>query len=238
MGLTAEFLARKHGISRREQDQWAWLSHQRAGSAFAKRRFKAELVPVHGRDPEGQQVLVEIDQCVRGDTSLEKLAALEPVFLPERGTITAGNSSPVNDGAAALLVMSQAKAQQLGLRPLVRIRSTAVAGVEPALMGTGPVAASRKALGRAGLTISDIDLVELNEAFAVQVLCCARLLRIDTDRMNVNGGAIAIGHPLGASGARMATTLIHAMLDRDATLGLATMCIGFGQGIATIFERV
>jgi acetyl-CoA acyltransferase len=158
--------------------------------------------------------------------------------MPKLGTVTAGNSSPLNDGAAALLVMSEEKAESLGLKPIARVRATAVAGVEPSVMGTGPVPATQKALKRAGLQLSDIDLVELNEAFAAQAIACLRMLDLDLEKTNVRGGAIAIGHPLGASGARIATTLIHNMIDRDATLGLATMCIGVGQGIATIFERV
>jgi acetyl-CoA acyltransferase len=175
---------------------------------------------------------------VRPDTTLEALAALEPAFMPKVGTVTAGNSSPLNDGAAALLVMSADKAKELGLKPLVRVRATAVAGVEPSVMGTGPVPAVKKVLDRAGLKLADIDLIELNEAFAAQALACIRMLKLDENRVNVRGGAIAIGHPLGASGARIATTLINTMIDRDAKLGLATMCIGLGQGIATVFERV
>jgi acetyl-CoA acyltransferase len=238
MGKTAEFLARRERISRADQDQFAWRSHQRAVAAQQTGKFSAELVPVPGRDEQGLRFLVDRDQCVRKDTSLAALAALEPVFVPGSGTITAGNSSPLNDGASALLMMSRSRARELGLRPLVRIRATAIAGVEPAVMGTGPVPATRKALARAGLQLTDIDLVELNEAFAAQALACIRILGLDEQRVNVHGGALALGHPLGASGARIATTLIHAMRDRDATFGLATMCIGFGQGIATIFERV
>jgi acetyl-CoA acyltransferase len=182
--------------------------------------------------------LVERDQTVRADATAEALAALKPAFLPDVGTITAGNSSPLNDGAAAMLVMSEEKATSLGLKPLARVVATAVAGVEPAVMGTGPVPATHKALKRAGLKLADIDLIELNEAFAAQALACIRILELDEEKVNVRGGAIAIGHPLGASGARIATTLIHTMHDRGARLGLATMCIGVGQGIATIFERV
>jgi acetyl-CoA acyltransferase len=169
---------------------------------------------------------------------LESLAALKPAFMPGMGTVTAGNSSPLNDGAAALLVMSEERAKALGLKPLARIRATAVAGVDPAVMGTGPVPATQKALKRAGMKLGDIELIELNEAFASQALACVRMLELDEAKVNVRGGAIAIGHPLGASGARIATTLIHAMRDRDATLGLSTMCIGVGQGIAVIFERL
>lgn len=238
MGVTAEFLAQTQGISREDQDQFALRSHQQAAAAHANGQFKREIVPVYGRDEQGNRLLVVVDQCVRPDTSLEALAALEPAFMPKMGTVTAGNSSPLNDGAAGMLVMSEEKAQSLGLKPLVRVRATAVAGVEPSVMGTGPVPATKKALKRAGLQLSDIDLIELNEAFAAQAIACIRMLCMDPEKVNVRGGAIAIGHPLGASGARIATTLIHTMIDRNATIGLATMCIGVGQGIATIFERV
>ena len=170
--------------------------------------------------------------------AMEALAALEPAFMPKIGTVTAGNSSPLNDGAAALLVMSDEKAKSLSLKPLVRVRATAVAGVEPSVMGTGPVPAVQKALRRAGLTLADIDLIELNEAFAAQALACIRMLGLDEEKVNVRGGAIAIGHPLGASGARISTTLINTMVDQDARFGIATMCIGLGQGIATVFERI
>ena len=179
-----------------------------------------------------------MDQCIRRDTSLEQLASLPPAFMPRQGTVTAGNSSPLNDGAAAMLIMSEEKAAELGMTPMARILATAVAGVEPSLMGTGPVPAVGKALSRAGLDIADIELVELNEAFAAQSLACIRMLGLDQTKVNVHGGAIAIGHPLGASGARIATTLLYAMQKHDVQLGVATMCIGLGQGIATIFERV
>jgi acetyl-CoA acyltransferase len=239
MGITAEFLAQTQGISREEQDAFALRSHQRAATAQQGGDFKSEMIEVFGRDEAGERFLVNRDQCVRPDTSAEALAALKPAFLPPGlGTVTAGNSSPLNDGAAALLVMSDEKAKSLGLKPLVRVLATAVVGVEPAVMGTGPVPATQKALKRAGLSLSDIDLVELNEAFAAQAIACIRMLGLDEEKINVRGGAIAIGHPLGASGARISTTLIHNMIDRDAELGLATMCIGVGQGIATIFERV
>jgi acetyl-CoA acyltransferase len=238
MGVTAEFLAQTQGISRADQDAFALRSHQRAAAAYAAGEFRAEIVPVWGHDEAGNRVLVERDQTVRADASLEALAALKPAFMPELGTVTAGNSSPLNDGAAAMLVMSAERTAELGLKPLVRIVATAVAGVEPAVMGTGPVPATHKALKRAGLKLSDIDLIELNEAFAAQALACMRMLEMDPERVNVRGGAIAIGHPLGASGARIATTLIHTMLDRGVRFGLATMCIGVGQGIATIFERI
>jgi acetyl-CoA acyltransferase len=238
MGITAEFLAQTQGISREEQDAFALRSHERAAAAHAAGEFKREIVPVWGRNEAGDRIRVTIDQCVRPDASAEALAALKPAFVPEFGTVTAGNSSPLNDGAAGLLVMSEEKSKSLGLKPLVRVVSTAVVGVEPAVMGTGPVPATQKVLKRAGLKLSDVDLIELNEAFAAQAVACIRMLEADEEKVNVRGGAIAIGHPLGASGARIATTLIHNMIDRDATLGLATMCIGIGQGIATVFERV
>jgi acetyl-CoA acyltransferase len=238
MGITAEFLAQTQGISREEQDAFAMRSHQRAAAATARGDFAREIVPVWGRNELGERSLIEIDQCIRPDCSLEGLAALKPAFMPGMGTVTAGNSSPLNDGAAALLIMSEEKAAALGLKPLARVLATAVVGVDPSVMGTGPVPATQKALKRAGLTLADIDLIELNEAFASQSIACMRMLGLDEEKVNVRGGSIAIGHPLGASGARIATTLIHNMVDRGAALGLATMCIGVGQGIATIFERV
>ena len=237
MGFTAEFLAQSQGISRGDQDAFALSSHHKAAAATADGLFTGEIIPVWGRDEAGARLHVTSDQCIRADTSLAALASLKPAFMPGMGSVTAGNSSPLNDGAAALLVMSEEKANALGLKPLVRIRATAVAGVDPAVMGTGPVPATQKALKRAGLTLDDIDLIELNEAFASQSIACMRMLKLDETKVNVRGGSIAIGHPLGASGARISTTLIHAMLASDATLGLATMCIGIGQGIATIFER-
>jgi acetyl-CoA acyltransferase len=237
MGVTAEFLAQTQGISRGDQDAFAHQSHMLAAEAHASGQFAREIAPVYGRDEEGNRILATMDQCVRTDSTLEALAALEPAFMPKFGTVTAGNSSPLNDGAAALLVMSEERAKTLRLKPLVRVVATAVAGVEPCVMGTGPVPATQKALARAGLKLADIDLIELNEAFAAQSLACIRMLGMDVAKVNVRGGAIAIGHPLGASGARIATTLIHAMIDRGARYGLATMCIGLGQGIATIFER-
>ncbi len=237
MGFTAEFLAQSQGISREAQDEFALASHQKAAAATAANEFNNEIIPVWGRNEAGERTLVTTDQCIRPDGTLESLAALKPAFMPGMGTVTAGNSSPLNDGAAALLVMSEEKAKELGLKPLVKIRATAVAGVDPSVMGTGPVPATKKALKRAGVEMADIDVIELNEAFASQALACIQMLRFDEDRVNVRGGAIAIGHPLGASGARISTTLIHAMLASDANLGLATMCIGIGQGIATVFER-
>ncbi|HVU88566.1 MAG TPA: acetyl-CoA C-acyltransferase FadA [Pirellulales bacterium] len=238
MGFTAEFLAQSQGISREEQDAFALRSHQLAAKAHANGEFRREIIPVWGRDEAGNRQLVEVDQCVRPDATAESLAALKPAFMPGMGTVTAGNSSPLNDGAAALLIMSDEKAKALGFKPLVKIVATAIVGVDPCVMGTGPVPATKKALKRAGMKLSDIDLVELNEAFASQALSCIRSLGLDQDKVNVRGGAIAIGHPLGASGARITTTLIRNMIDRNVNLGLATMCIGAGQGIATIFERV
>ncbi len=238
MGVTAEFLAQTQGISREEQDEFALNSHRKAAAAQAAGEFAKEMVPVWGRDEAGHRILVDHDQCVRPDASMEALAALKPAFMPGLGTVTAGNSSPLNDGAAALLIMSADKAKSLGLKPIARVVATAVVGVDPAVMGTGPVPATQKALKRAGMTLKDLDLIELNEAFASQALTCIRMLGLDEAKVNVRGGAIAIGHPLGASGARISTTLLRAMVDRKASVGLATMCIGVGQGIATIFERV
>ena len=237
MGVTAEFLAQTNGISREQQDALALRSHQLASAAQDAGQFEREIVPVYALDEDGNRFLADRDQCVRSDTSAEALGELAPAFMPKMGTVTAGNSSPLNDGAAAMLIMSEESAQQLGLKPLVRVRGTAVAGVEPSVMGTGPVPATKKVLKRTGLSLDEIGLIELNEAFAAQVLACARILKLDQERLNVRGGSIAIGHPLGASGARIATTLIHAMIDQDVEFGLATMCIGVGQGIATVFQR-
>ncbi|HEY1599378.1 MAG TPA: acetyl-CoA C-acyltransferase, partial [Pirellulales bacterium] len=201
MGFTAEFLAQTQGITREEQDAFALRSHQLAAKAHANGEFAREIVPIWGRDEAGNRLLVEVDQCVRADATAESLAALKPAFMPGMGTVTAGNSSPLNDGAAALLIMSDEKAKSLGFKPLVKIVATAIVGVDPAVMGTGPVPATQKALKRAGLKLTDIDLFELNEAFASQALACVRMLGIDQDKVNVRGGSIAIGHPLGASGA-------------------------------------
>jgi acetyl-CoA acyltransferase len=238
MGLTAENLAIRYKISRREQDEFALRSHQRAAQATDSGAFAREIIPTWGRDDEGRRKILTQDQCIRRDTSLEALSALKPVFMPEGGTVTAGNSSPINVGAAALLVMSQERARELGLKPIAKVRAMAVAGVDPSVMGIGPVPATHKALERAGLKLENIDLIEVNEAFAAQTLSVIKLLKADPEKVNVRGGAIAIGHPLGASGARISTTLLHAMRDRKARFGLATMCIGAGQGIATIYEAV
>ncbi len=238
MGLTAENLAIRYKIGRREQDEFALRSHQRAAQATDSGAFRKEIIPTWGRDEEGRRKVLTEDQCIRRDTSLEALGALRPAFMPDGGTVTAGNASPLNVGAAALLVMSEERAKELGLRPKVRIRAMAVAGVDPSVMGIGPVPATHKALERAGLKLEDIDLIEINEAFAAQTLAVMKLLKVGPEKVNVRGGAVAIGHPLGASGARIAATLIHAMEDRQAKFGLATMCIGAGQGIATVFEAV
>jgi acetyl-CoA acyltransferase len=238
MGMTAEQLAAAHGISRRQQEAYALESHRRAAAAADSGLFDDEIVPVFGHDEAGALCEAIHDQSIRRDTSLAGMAALEPAFLPKLGTITAATSAPLSDGAAALMVMSAAEARRQQLEPLVRVVTTAVVGVPPAAMGTGPVAATQKLLARAGLAIGDVDLIELNEAFAAQALHCIEALGLDPERVNVRGGSLAIGHPLGASGARIATTLIHAMRESGARLGLATMCIGLGQGIALLFERV
>ncbi|HKB38420.1 MAG TPA: acetyl-CoA C-acyltransferase, partial [Gemmataceae bacterium] len=238
MGLTAENLAIRYKISRKEQDEFALRSHQRAAQATDSGAFAREIVPTWGRDEEGRRKVMHEDQGIRRDTSLEALLALKPAFMPEGGTVTAGNASQISVGAAAVLILSEERAKELGLRPRARIRAMAVAGVDPSVMGIGPVPSAHKALQRAGLKLEDIDLIEINEAFAAQTLAVVKHLKADLEKVNVRGGAIALGHPLGASGARLATTLLHAMEDRGATFGLATMCIGAGQGIATIFERV
>jgi acetyl-CoA acyltransferase len=236
MGLTAENLALRYRISRKEQDEFALRSHRRAAEATDSGAFAREIVPTWGRDAQGRKQLLKEDECIRRDSSLEALAALKPAFMPEGGTVTPGNASPLNVGSAALLIMSEDRAKELGLTPKVKVRAMAVAGVDPSVMGIGPVPATHKALERAGLKLSDIDLIEINEAFAAQTLAVIKVLGADPEKVNVRGGALAIGHPLGASGARIAATLIHAMQDRRARFGLATMCIGAGQGIATIFE--
>jgi len=238
MGLTAEHLAAAQGISRQAQEAYALDSHRKAAVAADAGLFDDELVTVLGHDEAGGLVAATRDQAIRGDTSLEAMAALEPAFLPKLGTVTAATSAPLSDGAAALVVMQEAEAARQGLVPLARIVATAVAGVAPAAMGTGPIAATRKLLARTGISLADIDLVELNEAFAAQAIHCIDTLGLDRARVNVRGGSLAIGHPLGASGARIATTLLHALAADGKRLGLATMCIGLGQGIAVLFERV
>jgi 3-oxoadipyl-CoA thiolase len=236
-GETAENVAEKYQINRKDQDELALGSHQKAIKAQQEGRLKDEIVPVEIPQRKGAPLIHGTDEGPRADTSLEKLAALPPSFK-KGGSVTAGNSSPLSDGAAALLVTTLQKAEQLKLKPLARIVATAAAGVHPNYMGVGPIPATQKALKRAGLTINQIDLVEMNEAFAAQILACVRELDIPLDKLNVNGGAIALGHPLGCSGARVMTTLVHEMQKRGSRYGLATMCIGVGQGIATIVERV
>lgn len=238
MGETAENVAEKWGISREAQDDFALESQQRASAAQASGLFRDEIVAVTvPGSRKGETTLFAEDEHPRSDTTREKLARLKPAFKPG-GTVTAGNASGINDGAAALLIMSYQQARDRGMQPLARILSTAVAGVDPAYMGIGPVPASRKALARAGLTVGDLELVELNEAFASQSLACIQELELDPARVNINGGAIALGHPLGASGARLILTLAHALHRRGSGIGLATMCIGVGQGIATIIEAL
>jgi 3-oxoadipyl-CoA thiolase len=237
MGETAENVAQRFGVAREDQDEFALSSHRRAIAAQEAGRFDDEIVPVPVPQPKGDPVTVHSDEGPRADTTLDKLGRLRPVFR-EGGSVTAGNSSQINDGAACLVLASPQRAKALGREPLARIVSAGAAGVEPSHMGIGPIPATRKALAAAGLSIRDIDLVELNEAFASQVLACARELEIYMDKLNVNGGAIAIGHPLGASGARLLGTLVYEMRRRGAQHGLATMCIGVGQGLATVVEAV
>lgn len=241
MGLTAEMLGRMHGITRQQQDEFAFRSHKKAWEATLEGRWKNEIVPIEGHDAKGFKVLCEIDEVIRPETTIEGLSGLKPVFDPKSGTVTAGSSSALSDGASALLVMSAERAQAMGLKPRARIKAMAVAGCDAAIMGYGPVPASQKCLKRAGVTINDIDFVELNEAFAAQslpVLKDLKLIDKMEEKVNLNGGAIALGHPLGCSGARITGTLLNIMETNQGTLGLATMCIGLGQGIATIIERV
>jgi 3-oxoadipyl-CoA thiolase len=236
MGETAENVVERCGVSREEQDAFALTSQQRWTDAHATGRFTDEIVPIEVPDGKATRT-IDTDEHPRPDATLESLAKLKPAFKRDAsGSVTAGNSSGINDGAAALLVMSEARARELGMKPMARLVASAVAGVDPATMGLGPVPASRKALDRAGLEVADLDLVELNEAFAAQALPVMRELGLDPDKVNVNGGAIAIGHPLGASGARLTATLLHEMRRRGGRYGLATMCIGVGQGIAAVFE--
>jgi acetyl-CoA acyltransferase len=240
MGLTAEMLAIIHRVSREEQDAFAMRSHHRAALAQRDGHFREQMVPIEGHDGDGLPIRVDYDEVVRPEANLEELGKLTPAFNPKGGTVTAGNSSAISDGAAAVLVMSEAKAKALGLKPMAAIKAFAVVGVDPSIMGYGPVPATKKVLEKAGMEVKDIDLVELNEAFAAQSIPVLRdlgLLEQLDDKVNLNGGAIALGHPLGCSGARITTSLLHLMREKDATVGLATMCIGMGQGIATVFER-
>ncbi|MFZ5603282.1 MAG: acetyl-CoA C-acyltransferase FadA [Pseudomonadota bacterium] len=241
MGLTAEMLGRMHGIQRAQMDEFALRSHKLAWEATLEGRWKNEILPIEGHNADGFKTLCEIDEVIRQDASLEALAALPPAFDPKGGSVSAGSSSALSDGASAILVMSAERAKALGLKPRAKIRSMAVAGCDAAIMGYGPVPATQKALKRAGLTIDDIDYVELNEAFAAQSLPCMKDLKLmdkADQKVNLNGGAIALGHPLGCSGARIVGTLLNVMEWKGGNLGLATMCIGLGQGIATVIERV
>lgn len=237
MGETAENVAEQFKITREAQDRFALASQQRAARAWSTHRFASEVVAVEIAQKKGPPTVVAADESVRGETSLEGLAKLQPVFR-KGGTVTAGNSSPINDGASAVLLASEAFVQRMGLAPMARVVSNAVAGVEPNLMGLGPIPATKRALARAGLGVRDLDTVELNEAFAAQALACIAELGLDAERVNPDGGAIALGHPIGCSGARVAATLVHRMKREGLRYGLASLCIGVGQGIATVFERV
>jgi acetyl-CoA acetyltransferase family protein len=237
MGETAENVATKFGIGREEQDKWALESHKKAAAAWERGAFADELAPVEIPQPKGPVISFDRDECVRPDSSLEKLAKLKPAFR-DGGTVTAGNSSPLNDGSAAVLLCSENALKELGLTPRLRFIASATAGVDPNYMGEGPIPATKKALARAGLRAPNVDLIEINEAFAAQILACIRGLELDSRRVNVFGGAIALGHPIGASGARLVATLASAMkADPKARIGLASLCIGVGQGIAALFEK-
>lgn len=236
MGETAENVAKKHGISREDQDAYALESHRRAQAATEAGRFADEIVPVTVPQRKGDPIVVTRDESIRPETSLDKLAKLRPVFR-EGGSVTAGNSSPINDGSAAVLLVAGSVMEELGLTPMGRIVANATVGVDPSYMGEGPIGAVRKLLKRCELRIPNVDMVELNEAFAAQALACSRALELDPERVNVNGGALALGHPIGCSGARIMVTLAHAMKAREASLGVASLCIGVGQGIATLLER-
>ncbi|KWT99994.1 acetyl-CoA C-acyltransferase FadA [Vibrio toranzoniae] len=240
MGLTAEMLGKMHGISREDQDAFAARSHARAQAATVEGRFKNEILPTEAHAADGSLFTLDYDEVIRPETTVEGLSQLRPVFDPANGTVTAGTSSALSDGASAMLIMSEEKANALGLKIRARVKSMAIAGCDPSIMGYGPVPATKKALKRAGLNIEDMGVVELNEAFAAQSLPCAKdlgLLDVVDEKVNLNGGAIALGHPLGCSGSRISTTLINLMEAQDVKYGLATMCIGLGQGIATVFER-
>jgi acetyl-CoA acetyltransferase family protein len=238
MGETAENVAQRWGVSRERQDAFALESHQRAVAAIEDGRFDGQLVQVEVPQRKGDPVIVARDEHPRADSTLEALAKLRPAFAAEGGSVTAGNASGINDGASAVLLVEAERARELGLAPMARVVSTAVAGVDPSVMGIGPIPASRKALERAGIGVADLDLVELNEAFASQSLVCIDELGLDPAKVNVNGGAIALGHPLGMSGGRLITMLAHELCRTGGRYGLATMCIGVGQGIATVIERV
>lgn len=240
MGLTAEMLGTMHSISRQAQDEFGARSHQRAWAATEAGNFKDEIIPMQGHDADGNLCLFSKDETIRPETTAEGLSQLKPAFNP-KGTVTAGTSSQITDGASCMIVMSAQRAKDLGLQPMAVVRAMAVAGVDPSIMGYGPVPSSKKALKRIGLTIDDIDHVELNEAFAAQALSVLKDLKLldkMDEKVNLNGGAIALGHPFGCSGARISGTLLNVMRQNGGTLGLATMCVGLGQGITTIFERV
>jgi len=239
MGLTAEMLTQTHGINRQQQDEFALASHQKAYSAWKRGEYKNQMITIQGHDQDGAPIAVDFDEVVRAEANLEDLGKLKPAFNP-KGSVTAGNSSAISDGASCTLIMSADKAKALGLKPLAKIRGMASAGCSPAIMGIGPVPATQKALKRAGLSISDIDYFELNEAFAAQSLAVMKDLKIidRQDRVNIKGGAIALGHPLGCSGARITGALAHVLNEKNAQFGVATMCIGMGQGVATVLERV
>lgn len=236
MGMTAENVARRYGVSRQDQDEIALLSQRRAAQALAAGAFRNEIEPIILPGKKGETCF-DTDEHPRSDVTLDSLAKLKPAFDP-LGSVTAGNASGINDGSAALLVMSESRARELGMRPLARIRGYAACGVDPALMGMGPVPATQRALRDAGLTVADLDLIEANEAFAAQFLAVSRELGLDYEKTNVNGGAIALGHPVGASGARILVTLLHGLVARDKTIGLATLCVGGGQGVALVVERM
>lgn len=237
MGITAENIVEKYHLTREEQDALATASQNKAEAAITAGRFKDEIIPVSVPQRKGEPIIVDTDEYPRFGATQEGLAKLRPAFKRDGGSVTAANSSGINDGAAAIILMTKEKAEALGLSVLAAIKSYASAGVDPAIMGTGPIPATRLALEKAGLTINDIDLVEANEAFAAQALCVLKDLDIDMEKVNVNGGAIALGHPIGASGARILVTLLHEMQKRDSKRGLATLCIGGGQGISLVVER-
>jgi len=239
MGVTAELLARMHKIGREAQDKFAYMSHQNAHKATVSGAFKNEIVPTMGHDEDGAPVLIDFDEVIRAETTLEGLAELKPVFDPKGGTVTAGNSSAISDGASAMLVMSEERAKALGMNIIARVKAMATAGCDPSIMGYGPVPAVKKLLKRANVDIKDVGVFELNEAFAAQSLPVVKDLGLMDQldkKVNLYGGAIALGHPLGCSGARISTTLLNVMKNKRCELGVATMCIGMGQGVATLFE--
>lgn len=241
MGMTAELLSQMYSITREQQDDFAARSHQLAHKATMEGKFSDEIIAIEGHNEKGFKTLVEQDETIRPETTAEILSQLKPIFNPKGGTVTAGTSSQITDGASAMIMMSAQRAQALGLQPMARIRAMAVIGVDPSIMGYGPVPSTEKALKRAGLTMEDIDYVELNEAFAAQALPVLRGLKLldnMDDKVNLHGGAIALGHPFGCSGARITGTLLNIMRQNDGALGLATMCVGLGQGISTVIERV